>query len=269
MAENNIPAEVLQALDRMCTPLHSSWGAVGEGSATAAADAWCMKVIRDYIMGGNVSLAPALNDAQRDDLLAAADYLQFDGSMDEDSAVRRAELLRRIAAAPRRYRHKKRGTTYELVAVAELQVTVPPEVLRALDRMCTPLDVTLMRYELERLAAFLTDDMEKDDEAVRLLIGDGHSGYGLYAAHPEYPEEGAILVKNLLVPNGAQDNAAIVTSGGDNDGVRASQPVFVDGNAVIRPGVLPDGVAPCCPPDEPHAFDCPRGVALPDGGQKK
>lgn len=61
----------------------------------------------------------------------------------------------------------------------------------------TALDLTLTRDELAYLASFLTDDVEKDDEAVRLLIGDGHSGYGLYAAHPEYPEEGAILVKNL------------------------------------------------------------------------
>lgn len=66
----------------------------------------------------------------------------------------------------------------------------------------TALDVTLTKDELEYVAAFLADDAERDDDAVRLVIGNGHSGYGLYAAHPEYPEEGAILVKNLPAPSG-------------------------------------------------------------------
>ena len=67
------------------------------------------------------------------------------------------------------------------------------------------LAVTLTRNELEYVAAFLSDEegTERDDEAVLLLVGDGHSGYGLYAAHPEYPEEGAILVKNMPEPTGA------------------------------------------------------------------
>jgi hypothetical protein len=46
-----VPDEVMQALDRMCTPLHESWRPLGIGSATADADARCMKVIREYILG--------------------------------------------------------------------------------------------------------------------------------------------------------------------------------------------------------------------------
>ena len=60
----------------------------------------------------------------------------------------------------------------------------------------TPLDITLTRDEAEYIAAFIsTEDQEPGDDAVRLLVGPGHSGYGLYAAHPEYPEEGAIFIK--------------------------------------------------------------------------
>lgn len=41
----------------------------------------------------------ALTDTDRADLIAVADYLEFDGSMSEADAVRRAALLRRIAGA--------------------------------------------------------------------------------------------------------------------------------------------------------------------------
>lgn len=62
-------------------------------------------------------------------------------------------------------------------------------------KLRTLLDVTLTLEETKHIAAFVGDDNEPDDDVVRLMVGDGHSGYGLYASHPEYPEEGAILVK--------------------------------------------------------------------------
>lgn len=68
--------------------------------------------------------------------------------------------------------------------------------------LCTALDLTLTKEEAEGLAAVIDAELESDDDTVRLMVGDGHSGYGLYAAHPEYPEEGAILVKNLPAPAG-------------------------------------------------------------------
>lgn len=68
----------------------------------------------------------------------------------------------------------------------------------------TALDLTLTQGEAQNITAFLDDDAESDAEVVRLLIGDGHSGYGLYAAHPDYPGEGAMLVKNLPAPDGVK-----------------------------------------------------------------
>jgi hypothetical protein len=83
------------------------------------------------------------------------------------------------------------------------------------DKLRTALDLTLTNEEVGGLAAFLDDDLERDD-AVRLLIGDGHSGYGLYASHPEYPDEGAIIIKNLPEPTGAN-----VTMTADKQALRA------------------------------------------------
>lgn len=73
------------------------------------------------------------------------------------------------------------------------------------DALRTALDLTLTNLELRSLAAFDDPDEADDGDAIRLLIGDGHSGYGLYVAHPEYPEEGAILVKELPNPSGVPE----------------------------------------------------------------
>lgn len=56
-ARDAVPADVMAALDRMCTPLDTS---VLKG-ATAEADAFCMQLIRDYILRRP---APAAGDAQ-------------------------------------------------------------------------------------------------------------------------------------------------------------------------------------------------------------
>lgn len=73
-------------------------------------------------------------------------------------------------------------------------------------KLNTRLDVTLTKDEAEYIAAFIADESGTGDDVVRLMVGDGHAGYGLYAAHPEYPEEGAILVKNLPEPAGVTGN---------------------------------------------------------------
>jgi len=49
--DNPVPDSVRAALERMCTPLDKSW----LSGATAEADARCMKVIRDHILGGEAS----------------------------------------------------------------------------------------------------------------------------------------------------------------------------------------------------------------------
>jgi hypothetical protein len=47
-AQQAVPAEVMQAVDRMCTPLDDSW--LSSKSATAQEDARCMGVIRRHIL---------------------------------------------------------------------------------------------------------------------------------------------------------------------------------------------------------------------------
>ncbi|TDA45567.1 hypothetical protein [Burkholderia pyrrocinia] len=61
-AGGDVPAAVLAALDRMCTPLHES---VLDG-ATAAADSHSMQVIREYVLGGHAG-APSERTASASD----------------------------------------------------------------------------------------------------------------------------------------------------------------------------------------------------------
>lgn len=49
--DNPVPDSVRAALERMCTPLDQSW----LSGATAHADANCMKLIREYVLGGNAA----------------------------------------------------------------------------------------------------------------------------------------------------------------------------------------------------------------------
>jgi len=60
-------------------------------------------------------------------------------------------------------------------------------------------DVTIDDEPAKMLRAFLTSPLEGDDDPtpIRLLLGDGHSGYGLYLAAAEYPEEGAQLLAKI------------------------------------------------------------------------
>jgi hypothetical protein len=67
--------------------------------------------------------------------------------------------------------------------------------------VASALDVTLAEDQ-----AGLLRDMLGDREAyaeaipVRLLVGDGHSGHGLYVAQAEYQDEGAVLLTALPAP---------------------------------------------------------------------
>lgn len=60
-------------------------------------------------------------------------------------------------------------------------------------------DVTIDDEPAKMLKAFLTSPLDGDDDPtpIRLLLGDGHSGYGLYLAAAEYPEEGAELLCSI------------------------------------------------------------------------
>ncbi len=54
-------------------------------------------------------------------------------------------------------------------------------------------DVTLTEEESE----FLRDTIGVDDVSpIRLTVGDGHSGHGLYVSNADYQEEGSALIVN-------------------------------------------------------------------------
>lgn len=67
-------------------------------------------------------------------------------------------------------------------------------------------DVTIEDEPAKMLRAFLTSPLDGDDDPtpIRLLVGNGHSGYGLYLAAAEYPEEGAQLLAELSRTQAAQ-----------------------------------------------------------------
>lgn len=69
-----IPADVMAALDRMCTPLDKSWLT----GATADADANSMKIIRDYVLSSPRNVEP-----KHDEIMETARYYS-----DVDSAGR-------------------------------------------------------------------------------------------------------------------------------------------------------------------------------------
>jgi hypothetical protein len=61
------------------------------------------------------------------------------------------------------------------------------------------LDVILDFDEAKILYDQFGDDREYLSP-VRLIVGDGHSGYGLYAAQAEYQDEGAVLIASITPP---------------------------------------------------------------------
>lgn len=79
----------------------------------------------------------------------------------------------------------------------------------------TGLDVTLEGVSASLLHQMLAPAIEGDTEPspVRLLVGAGHSGYGLYAAQAQYQDEGATLLaalpEPLCLPLGEQDFALL------------------------------------------------------------
>jgi len=70
------------------------------------------------------------------------------------------------------------------------------------ERASTAMDVTIEDDALSLLHDMVAPAFEDDKECtpVRLLLGDGHSGYGLYAASADYPEEGAVLLAAVKAP---------------------------------------------------------------------
>ena len=56
--------------------------------------------------------------------------------------------------------------------------------------------ISLNGYQLKEALEFIAPNGEAEqlEQEVTLMVGDGHSGKGLYCACAEYPEEGAIIL---------------------------------------------------------------------------
>lgn len=62
------------------------------------------------------------------------------------------------------------------------------------------LDVTVEGDAAKLLASMLEPVLDDEPTPIRLLVGKGHSGHGLYVAAAEYQEEGAVLLVNAAPP---------------------------------------------------------------------
>ena len=72
--------------------------------------------------------------------------------------------------------------------------------LRAQEPVSTAMDVTIDDDEALKLLRDMVVTDDGDFTPVRLLCGDGHSGYGLYIASADYQDEGAVLLAPVAVP---------------------------------------------------------------------
>ncbi len=68
------------------------------------------------------------------------------------------------------------------------------------------LDITIEGDSAKLLHTMLSPALEGDDEfsPVRLIVGGGHSGYGLYVASADYPGEGAELLAPVTRSDAAE-----------------------------------------------------------------
>ena len=74
------------------------------------------------------------------------------------------------------------------------------------------LDVTLDGEEAQALYDQLGNDRE-DLSPVRLIVGKGHSGYGLYVAQAEYQDEGVVFIASVISPQPAPVQNCFVCDG--------------------------------------------------------
>lgn len=65
----------------------------------------------------------------------------------------------------------------------------------------TLMDVTLEGEAADLLRSMLGEDEGEPPTSIRLLLGEGHSGYGLYVAQAEYQDQGAFLLCNTAPPS--------------------------------------------------------------------
>jgi hypothetical protein len=105
------------------------------------------------------------------------------------------ELAHRLSEAINRC-----GTSPELTAASALCGLLFAQVRELIDKQASnasapTIDLRLDEDEADMLRQ--TIGLDGDACAVRLHIGAGHSGRGVYVSADDYPEEGSVLLKSL------------------------------------------------------------------------
>ena len=96
--------------------------------------------------------------------------------------------------------YSEHETLFDYIAA---QITVIREALAeqpAQQQEPVALDVTIEGDSAKLLAAMLEPVLDEEPIPIRLLVGNGHSGHGLYVAAAEYQDEGAALLVNTSPP---------------------------------------------------------------------
>ena len=103
------------------------------------------------------------------------------------------------------------GLLYECVWCSAKNYPPEPQPVKQ-----AAIDITIDDDALKFLRDMIAPAYDDDDELqpIRLLLGDGHSGYGLYVASADYPEEGASLLVDVPAPI-----AQPVKQAPDDDGI--------------------------------------------------
>ena len=70
------------------------------------------------------------------------------------------------------------------------------------------LDVTIDGDDAKLLASMLESGLDGEVTAIRLLMGSGHSGYGLYVSDNDYPDAGSTLLVNTTPPHSFWEDVA-------------------------------------------------------------
>jgi hypothetical protein len=98
-----------------------------------------------------------------------------------------------ISAFRREYR-------LELLARLDAALSAAPEPAQAEQPKAffSYIDITMSEEESATLRGTLGEGDQSSP--VRLQIGNGHGGYGLYASSAEYPEEGAVRICDVVLP---------------------------------------------------------------------
>lgn len=78
------------------------------------------------------------------------------------------------------------------------QPTAPANVAAVRDANPSKIEITLTGDRIKQLLELCSPDHEADPQQLEsemtLVVGDGHSGHGLYAYWTDYPEEGAVAM---------------------------------------------------------------------------